>query len=261
LATSNKIPCFPFESNYATIDGFKLHYVDESEGPIILLIHGQPTWIFLYRKMIPPLVEAGFRCVAPDLAGFGMSDKPIEESAYTLRRHVDLVSGLIAELNLEGVTVVGQDWGGPVWLRYAIDHRDNVKALVILNTLIDIQQMPMFFKVMFRSGGLSSFLSRDLDLFRKMAFSVGFKRPLSKEAKAMYNLPSKNSSARGGGAVFPKMIPTNERHENAGYISEISQTLKTWDVRCSCVFRTMTWRSSRTPDPPSRRWSRTAGST
>jgi hypothetical protein len=83
---------------------------------------------------------------------------------------------------------------------------------------------------MFRSGGLSSFLSRDLDLFRKMAFSVGFKRPLSKEAKAMYNLPSKNSSARGGVAAFPKMIPTNERHENAGYISEISQTLKTWDV-------------------------------
>ena len=80
---------YPFKSNYETIDGVRLHYVDEGSGPPILMIHGQPTWSYLYRKMIPPLVAAGYRCVAPDLMGFGLSDKPTDESAYTLPRHVD----------------------------------------------------------------------------------------------------------------------------------------------------------------------------
>ena len=230
MSTGGSIPGFPFESHYATIDGIKLHYVDEGEGPPILMFYGQPTWSYLYRKMIPPLVEAGFRCVAPDLMGFGMSDKPNAESAYTLRRHVELMAGFVESLKLEGVTIVGQDWGGPIGFRYAIDHQDNVRALVILNTLIDIQKMPMFFKVLFRSGGVSSFLSRRVDAFRKMVFSVGFKRPVPREVKAMYKMPHPNASVRGGIAAFPKMIPTSGRHENASYISEISQTLQGWDI-------------------------------
>ena len=137
MSNAGSIPGFPFESHYTSIDGVRLHYVDEGQGPPVLLFHGQPTWSYLYRKMIPPLVAAGFRSVAPDLMGFGMSDKPTEESAYNLRRHVGLISGFVESLNLEGVTVVGQDWGGPIGLRYAIDHQDNVRALVILNTLVD----------------------------------------------------------------------------------------------------------------------------
>ena len=230
MSTGNSILGFPFEANHATIVRVKLHYVDEGEGPPILMFHGEPTWSYLYRKMIPPLVEAGFRCVAPDLMGFGMSDKPNSESAYTLRRHVELMAGLVESLKLEGATIVGQDWGGPIGLRYAIDHQDNVRALVILNTLIDIQKIPMFFRAMFRSGGFSSFLSRRLDALRKLTFSTGFKRPVAKEVMALYKMPHPNASVRGGIAAFPKMIPTNERHENASYISEISETLKTWDI-------------------------------
>ncbi len=207
-----------------------MHYVDEGDGPPILLFHGEPTWSYLYRKMIPPLVEAGFRCVAPDLMGFGMSDKPNSESEYTLRRHVELMASLVESLKLEGVTVVDQDWGGPIGLRYAIDHQSNVRALVILNTLIDIMKLPMFFRVMFAGGGFSSFLSRRLDLLRKMVFMTGFGRPVAKDVKAMYKMPHPNASARGGLAVFPKMVPINERHENASYVSEISQTLKTWGI-------------------------------
>ena len=90
--------------------------------------------------------------------------------------------------------------------------------------------MPMFFRAMFRSGGFSSFLSRRMDAFRKLAFSTGFRRPMSKETKAMYKMPHPTASVRGGIAAFPKMIPTNEGHENASYISEISQTLKRWDI-------------------------------
>ena len=98
-----------FEEHYEVIDGIRLHYVDEGSGPPILLVHGQPTWSYLYRKMIRPLVAAGYRCIAPDLMGFGLSDKPTDESAYTLGRHVELVTGLVEKLQLAGVTIVGQD--------------------------------------------------------------------------------------------------------------------------------------------------------
>ena len=229
---------FPFKENYAEVDGIRLHYVDEGTGPPILMFHGQPTWSYLYRKMIPPLVTAGYRCVAPDLMGFGLSDKPTEESEYTLPRHVELMTGLIDKLNLEGVIIVGQDWGGPIGLRYAIDHRDNVRALVILNTLVDILPIPLFFSLMFRSGGFSSFLSTRLDLFRRMSFGTKlmFKRPLDKRAKEQYMMPHPKAANRAGIAAFPKMIPTNESHPNAEYVSAIDRTLREWDLPALVMF-------------------------
>ena len=229
---------FPFNENYEEVDGVRLHYVDESSGPPILMVHGQPTSSYLYRKMIPPLVAAGYRCVAPDLMGFGLSDKPTDEKAYTLRRHVELVTGLVEKLELEGITTVGQDWGGPITLRYAIDHQDNVRALVILNTLVRLMPIPLFFNLMFRSGGFSSFLVRRLDLFRKMAFGGGlmFKRPLDRRAKERYKMPHPSAASRAGIAAFPKMTPTSANHPNAEYISEIDATLQQWDIPVLVMF-------------------------
>ena len=229
---------FPFKENYIEVDGIRLHYVDEGTGPTILMFHGQPTWSYLYRKMIPPLVAAGYRCVAPDLMGFGLSDKPTSESEYTLRRHVELMTGLIDKLNLEGVTIVGQDWGGPIGLRYAIDHQDNVKALVILNTLVTIMPVPLFFTLMFRKGGFSSFLSSRLDLFRRMSFGTKlmFKRPLDPRAKEQYKMPHQKAASRAGIAAFPKMIPSNAAHPNAEYVSDIEKTLREWDLPVLVMF-------------------------
>ena len=234
---------FPFKENYAEIDGVRMHYVDEGAGPPIVMVHGQPTWSYLYRKMIPPLVAAGYRCVAPDLMGFGLSDKPTNEAAYTLRRHVELVTGLVEHLELKGITTVGQDWGGPIVLRYAIDHQDNVQALVILNTLVRITAIPAFFKVLFKavlgSGGFSSFLSKRLDLFRLMMFSgpkLGFSRPVDKRAMAQYRMPHPTPDTRSGIAAFPKMIPTDDSHPNARYISEIEETLRRWDIPVLVMF-------------------------
>ena len=228
---------YPFEDRYAEVDGVRLHYVDEGSGPTVLLVHGQPTWSYLYRKMIPPLVAAGYRCVAPDLMGFGLSDKPEQESAYTLQRHVELFTGLVEKLDLKGVTVVGQDWGGPIGLRYAIDHRENVRSLVILNTLVRSMNMPMFFKLMFRSGALSSFLVRRLDLFRRMSFSrMLIKRGLDSEAKAQYKLPHPDAASRAGIAAFPKMIPIKPNHPNYEYINEIDDALQSWNVPVLVMF-------------------------
>ena len=227
-----------FEEHYEVIDGIRLHYVDEGSGPPILLVHGQPTWSYLYRKMIRPLVAAGYRCIAPDLMGFGLSDKPTDESAYTLGRHVELVTGLVEKLQLAGVTIVGQDWGGPVGLRYAIDHQDNVRSLVILNTLVKITPVPLLFTFVFRNGGFSSFLVRRLDLFRKIIFRRGwpFRRPLEAGVMEQYKMPHPTAASRAEIAAFPKMIPGNDRHPNAAYISQIDSVLRNWDVPVLVMF-------------------------
>ena len=227
-----------FEEHYEVIDGIRLHYVDEGSGPPILLVHGQPTWSYLYRKMIRPLVAAGYRCIAPDLMGFGLSDKPTDESAYTLGRHVELVTGLVEKLQLAGVTIVGQDWGGPVGLRYAIDHQDNVRSLVILNTLVKITPVPLLFTFVFRNGGFSSFLVRRLDLFRKIIFRRGwpFRRPLEAGVMEQYKMPHPTAASRAGIAAFPKMIPGNDPHPNAAYISQIDSVLRNWDVPVLVMF-------------------------
>ena len=227
-----------FEEHYEVIDGIRLHYVDEGSGPSILLVHGQPTWSYLYRKMIRPLVAAGYRCIAPDLMGFSLSDKPTDESAYTLGRHVELVTGLVEKLQLAGVTIVGQDWGGPVGLRYAIDHQDNVRSLVILNTRVKITPVPLLFTFVFRNGGFSSFLVRRLDLFRKIIFRRGwpFRRPLEAGVMEQYKMPHPTAASRAGIAAFPKMIPGNDRHPNAAYISQIDSVLRNWDVPVLVMF-------------------------
>ena len=227
-----------FEEHYEVIDGIRLHYVDEGSGPPILLVHGQPTWSYLYRKMIRPLVAAGYRCIAPDLMGVGLSDTPTDESAYTLGRHVELVTGLVEKLQLAGVTIVGQDWGGPVGLRYAIAHQDNVRSLVILNTLVKITPVPLLFTFVFRNGGFSSFLVRRLDLFRKIIFRRGwpFRRPLEAGVMEQYKMPPPTAASRAGIAAFPKMIPGNDRHPNAAYISQIDSVLRNWDVPVLVMF-------------------------
>jgi len=234
---------YPFKDNFEEIDGIRLHYLDEGSGPPILMVHGQPTWSYLYRKMIPPLVAAGYRCIAPDLMGFGLSDKPTEESAYSLQRHVELVTGLVEKLKLQGITVVGQDWGGPIGLRYAIEHQDNIRALVILNTLVrtppsDLRTMHMriMFKMLFQSGAFTSFLIRRLDLLRRMMYRIGFKRSLDPQVMKQYRMPHPTAASRAGVAAFTKMLPLSATHPNAQYINEIERTLATWDVPVQVMF-------------------------
>ena len=254
---------YPFTSRYAVVDGVRLHYLDEGQGPPIWLMHGNTTWSYLYRKMIPPLVRAGYRCFVPDLMGFGLSDKPENESAYSLQRHVSQMMALIEQLGLRGLTVVGQDWGGPIALRYAIEHKDNVRALVLLNTFVqrfpangrerrkhDIITCPLppGFTFLFKGGAYSSFLVRRLDFFRKFVWmkwrtgnpskllGAGFRRPVDPRAMENYLAPHDAPAKRAGLAQFPKMIPNRADHANAMYIDEIRRTLETWNVPVSVIW-------------------------
>ena len=148
--TSIELPDFPFEPNYVEVpDGeggsLRLHYVDEgpSEGEVVLLLHGEPSWSFLYRKMIPIITAAGFRAIAPDLPGFGRSDKPAHRSDYTYERLVAWMSSFVQAIDLQGVTLVVQDWGGLIGLRVATEHQERFARLKLMDDFlrVDIPQV------------------------------------------------------------------------------------------------------------------------
>ena len=221
-----------------TINGYKICYVDEGprDGRVVLLVHGNPTSSYLYRKIISPLSGNGYRCVAPDLLGFGNSDKPEEEQLYTFDLHVELLTKLVDQLELENITVVGQDWGGPISFRYAIDHKDNTAAIVALNTFVDAgMNVPFVFNLMFRSF-ISSFLIKYVDVFRKALFKMGFARPVDAEVLAEYFSFHPSPRSRSGIAAFPKMIPVEKGHPASRRIAEIGHTFRTWDVPALVAF-------------------------
>jgi haloalkane dehalogenase len=129
----DRLPGFDFQPNYLDQDGLRMHYLDEGAGDPVLLLHGEPTWSFLYRKLIPPLAAVA-RCIAPDYFGFGRSDKPTERSWYSYERHVASITRLVQELDLRGITLVVQDWGGPVGFRFAVENPERVAKIVVMNT-------------------------------------------------------------------------------------------------------------------------------
>ena len=130
------LPDYPFAAHYVEVSGYRVHYLDEGprEGQPIWLLHGQPSWSYLYRHMIPPLAAAGYRVVVPDLVGFGKSDKPIEQSAYTYQMHIDVMTGFVRKLDLRDVTFFGQDWGGLIGLRVIAEEPDRFARIMISNT-------------------------------------------------------------------------------------------------------------------------------
>jgi haloalkane dehalogenase len=128
------LPGFSFAPNYADVDGLRMHYVDEGSGPVVLLLHGEPTWSYLYRKMIPVLVDGGLRVVAPDLVGFGRSDKLPKRTDYTYESHVGWMKGFLDAVELRDVTLFGQDWGGMIGLRLVGEDPDRFARVVASNT-------------------------------------------------------------------------------------------------------------------------------
>jgi haloalkane dehalogenase len=131
------LPDFAFEPNYRTVGDLRLAHLDVGDGAPVVMLHGEPAWSFIWRKVIPPVHAAGFRCVVPDHAGFGRSDKPIDLAWHSLERHVELTGTLLEGLDLRDVSLVLHDWGGPIGLTLALAHPDRVARIVILDTAID----------------------------------------------------------------------------------------------------------------------------
>jgi haloalkane dehalogenase len=201
------LPDFAYEPHYAPVgDGLRMAWVEAgpADGEPVLLLHGEPSWSFLYRSMLPVLAEAGLRAIAPDLIGFGRSDKPASVEDHSYARQVEWVRELAFDvLDLHGVTLVGQDWGGLIGLRLAAEHPDRFARIVAANTGlptgdVDMPEIWHQFRAAVQSAPV-------LDIGRFV--QAGCRRPLSDEARAGYDAPFPDESYKAGPRAMPGLVP------------------------------------------------------
>ncbi|GAA4084493.1 MULTISPECIES: haloalkane dehalogenase [Zhongshania] len=201
---------YPFAPNYINVDdteggSLRLHYVDEGpkDAPPILLMHGEPTWSYLYRKMIPGLAAAGFRVIAPDLIGFGRSDKPSERSDYTYQRHVDWLRALLDQLDLQDITLFCQDWGGLIGLRLLAEENNRFSRTVAANTMLptgDHHPGEAFIQWQQLSQNIPTFTVGKL-------IAGACVKKLSAETIAAYDAPFPDETYKAGARQFPMLVP------------------------------------------------------
>ncbi|MFN2469143.1 MAG: haloalkane dehalogenase [Gaiellaceae bacterium] len=225
------LPGYPFRPRYAEQDGLRLHYLDEGDGDPVLCLHGEPTWSFLYRRMIPALARVG-RVVAPDYFGFGRSDKPTDPAWYSYDRHCASIRRLVEELGLRRLTVVVQDWGGPIGLRLAVERPDLVDRLVILNTGVGGGRAPsdawLRFREVVRAAGGDFQPGR---LVRRSCV-----RGLADEVVAAYDAPFPTPESKAGALAFPEHVPTEPDHPNTAPLLAVREALRGWQKPALVLF-------------------------
>jgi haloalkane dehalogenase len=220
------LPGFDLEPNYLEIDGLRLHYVDRGGGDPIVLLHGEPTWAYLYRRVIAGLAARG-RTLAPDLFGFGRSDKPTDRAFYTYDRHVETVTEFARRLDLSAITLVVHDWGGPIGLRFAVENPERIARLVLLNTglysLSDRWPTPGFlnWRAFAEKAGL--------DLPVGFVVQSGSATDLALEVVAAYDAPFPSPEAKTGAAMFPLLVPVAEGDPGIGEMLHTREQLGRWD--------------------------------
>lgn len=255
------LPNFPYLPNYHQWQDLRMHYVDEGpkDAPVMLLMHGMPTWSFLYRDMITGLVQAGYRCIAPDHMGFGRSDKPTDIHWYTVARHTEILTSLIVALDLQRVTLVCQDWGGPTGLAQAAMMPERFNHLVIMNTWLHHKEYKYSESITrwnagWQKGGRFDRPEPDLGLMMLMsagllsredylpAFMEGKDLQLSGAAADMYRgfsaaykgLPD---AGYNGMRRFPLSIPLDNYHNGNAAAQELHyRTLLQWDIGCHFIW-------------------------
>jgi haloalkane dehalogenase len=233
------LPDFPFAPHYAEVpDGeggsLRLHYLDEGDpgAPVVLLLHGEPSWSFLYRHMIPVLVDAGLRCVAPDLVGFGRSDKPAARSDYTYARHVAWMQAFLDATTLSAITLVAQDWGGLIGLRLVGADPDRFARVVAANTFLPTGD----------SSPGAAFLrwqefSQSVPTFPVGAIvNAGCTTDLAPAVVAAYDAPFPDEAMTAGARQFPMLVPTSPDDPAAADNRAAWAVLDRFDRPVLCAF-------------------------
>ena len=220
------LPDWAFEPHYATVtdaDGTALRLAwaeaGPADGPVVLLMHGEPSWSFLYRKIIPGLAARGYRVIAPDLIGFGRSDKPADRADYTYERHVAWMSQWLMGLDLTGITLFCQDWGGLIGLRLVAAFPERFAAVVVANTGLPVGTGS--------SDGFDAWLklSQTIPVFATgMIVSMGCARALSDAEKAAYDAPFPDETYKEGARQFPTLVPVTAAH------ASVAENLAAWKV-------------------------------
>jgi haloalkane dehalogenase len=221
------LPGYSFEPHYVEVDGLRIHYVDEGprDAEPVLMMHGEPSWSYLYRKMIPVITAAGYRAIAPDLVGFGRSDKPARREDYTYQRHVDWMRGFLEALDLKGITLVGQDWGGLIGLRLAAEHEERFARIVAANTGLptgDITMGEAFLRWQRYSQSVPVFHAGGI-------VKGGCVSELSAEVIAAYDAPFPDDSYKAGARQFPLLVPTTPDDPAAAPNRKAWEVLARWE--------------------------------
>jgi len=225
------LPGYAFEPRYLEQDGLRMHYVEEGTGDPVLLLHGEPTWAYLYRKMIPPLGGVA-RVIVPDYFGFGRSDKPTLIADYSFDFHYRSIERLTEELDLRETTVVVQDWGGPIGLRLAVEQPERVARLVILNTGIGAGRAPSPEWLRFRE-----FIRRvGTELVPGQLIKITCVSELDDDVVDAYNAPFPTPESKAGVLAFPELVPTELEHPSAAKMLEVRAGIERWEKPALVLF-------------------------
>jgi haloalkane dehalogenase len=206
---------YPFGARYVDVDGLRMHYVDEGDPSAapVLMLHGEPTWSYLYRHMIPVCAAAGSRVIAPDLIGFGKSDKPVEKRAYSYQGHVDWMTAFIRALDLRAITLFCQDWGALIGLRVAVENEERFERIVIGNGALptgDGSTRPGLANVAaFLAWRTFASFSPTLPVSRIV--NAGCLRKLSPGERRAYDAPFSLPHSKAGARAFPRLVPVSPR--------------------------------------------------
>ncbi len=195
---------FPFESEYSEFDGLRIAHLDEGEGQPVVFFHGEPTWSYLWREVLPPVRDAGYRCIAPDYAGFGRSDKPLDFGWYTYNHHVKLMNALVEELDVRDATAVVHDWGGPIGLRVAIENPARFSRIVVMDSgpFTGHQRMSDNWVA------FHDFVEATPDLPVGKIIRDNCKNDPGDEVIAAYEAPYTDAASKVGARAFPLILPT-----------------------------------------------------
>jgi haloalkane dehalogenase len=217
-----ELPGFPYEPVYRELDGLRLAHIDQGDGAPVVFVHGEPTWSYLWRKVIAPVLAAGYRCIAPDHAGFGRSDKPTEIGWYSYDRHSELFGALLEQLDLRDATVVVHDWGGPVGLRAAVEHPERIARIVIMDTGLFTGEQPMSDAW----KAFRDFVERTEDLPVSFLVKGACARELPDEVVAAYDAPFPTPESKAGARAFPLMLPSSPEMPGAAAGKRVLEALR-----------------------------------
>ncbi len=221
---------YGYEPHYVEVDGLRLHHLDEGSGPTVLCFHGEPDWSYLYRHMLEALVAGGHRVVCPDLVGFGRSDKPTDQDWYSYNRHCEFATRHLDQVELRDVTVVVQDWGGPIGLRWAVEHADQVGRLVVMNTGLFTGRVSKGFMAW------RDFAERTPDLPIGMIMQSATTTDLAPEVVAAYEAPFPTPESKAGAQRFPLLVPLSEEDPGVAEMLAVKDALSRWDKPALVAF-------------------------
>ena len=225
---------FPYDPHYLMIDDIRIHYVDEGpkDAEVMLLMHGEPSWSFLYRHMIPILVKAGFRIIAPDLVGFGRSDKPTKQEDHTYAKHVKWMTKLVEKLDLQRITLFCQDWGSLIGLRIAMENQDRFSRIVLSNGGLPTGEQ----------GMTDAFLNWRKFSRESPRFDVGFLiqgatvTKLTEEVIKGYDAPFPDDTYKAGARILPSLVPISVDDPEHKVNKKAFELLGKWEKPFLTVF-------------------------